>query len=87
MPRVTVGKWGKNLAIRVPSEIADATGLSEGEQVEFETRDGEYVIRRPEAIDRARAMAAVEEIIRMRREHPLRMTEAEIKEAIEEGRE
>lgn len=46
MPRVTVGKWGKNLAVRFPGEIADAARLSDGERVQIETRDGDIVIRR-----------------------------------------
>jgi antitoxin MazE len=44
--QVTIGKWGKNLAIRIPGEIAKATGLSDGERVEIETHDKEIVIRR-----------------------------------------
>jgi antitoxin MazE len=46
MSQVTVGKWGKNLAIRFPGEIAKAAGLSDGERVEIETHDGKIVIRR-----------------------------------------
>ncbi len=45
MPQVTVGKWGKNLAIRLPGEIVKA-GLSNGECLDIETDDGEIVIRR-----------------------------------------
>ena len=46
MSRVTVGKWGKSLAIRLPGEIVKAAGLSNGERLEIETHDGEIVIRR-----------------------------------------
>jgi antitoxin MazE len=46
MSRVTVGKWGKNLAIRLPAEIVKAVGLSDGEHVEVDTHDGRIVIRR-----------------------------------------
>lgn len=46
MSQVVVGKWGKNLAIRFPGEIAKAVGLCDGERVEIETRNGEIVIRR-----------------------------------------
>jgi len=46
VPKVIVGKWGKNLAIRFPGEIAKAAGLSDGERVEVETHDGDIVIRR-----------------------------------------
>jgi antitoxin MazE len=44
--QVTVGTWGKSLAIRLPGEIVKAAGLSNGERLDIETRDGEIVIRR-----------------------------------------
>jgi len=44
--QVTIGKWGKSLAIRLPGEIVKAAGLSNGERLEIETHDGEIVIRR-----------------------------------------
>jgi len=47
MPRIIVGKWGKNLAIRFPGEIVKATGLCDGDRVEIEAHDGNIVIRRP----------------------------------------
>jgi len=43
---VIVGKWGKNLAVRIPGEVAKATRLSDGERVEINTHDGDIVIRR-----------------------------------------
>jgi antitoxin MazE len=46
MSQVTIGRWGKNLAIRFPGEIAKAAGLNDGERVEIETHDGDIVIRR-----------------------------------------
>lgn len=46
MSQVTVGKWGKNLAIRFPGEIVKATRLRNGERVEIDTREGDIVIRR-----------------------------------------
>jgi antitoxin MazE len=46
MSQVTIGKWGKNLAVRFPGEIVKAAGLSDGERVEIETQDGNIVIRR-----------------------------------------
>lgn len=62
MTHVVVGKWGKNLAIRVPFEIARASGLSDGEDVEIETLDGDLIIRRTAArarsLEDARAAAA-----------------------------
>jgi antitoxin component of MazEF toxin-antitoxin module len=46
MSHVTVGKWGKNLAVRFPGDVAREFGLREGEQVEIEAQDGAIVIRR-----------------------------------------
>jgi len=46
MTHITVGRLGKNLAVRFPGDIARAAGLTEGEQVEIETRGGEIVLRR-----------------------------------------
>ena len=46
MSQMIVGKWGKNLAVRLPGVVADEAGLKEGERVEVETRNGEIVIRR-----------------------------------------
>jgi antitoxin MazE len=45
MSQATVGRWGKSLAIRLPGEIAKAAGISDGERVEIEARDGDIVIR------------------------------------------
>ena len=46
MPRATVGKWGKSLAVRLPAEVAKSSGLSCGDRVEVETQDGNIVVRR-----------------------------------------
>jgi antitoxin MazE len=46
MSHIRIGKWGKNLALRVPGDIASEIGLKEGEQVEIEAHDGGIVIRR-----------------------------------------
>ena len=46
MTFVTVGRWGKNLAVRFPGDVAKAARLTEGERVEIEARDGEIVLRR-----------------------------------------
>ena len=45
MVQVTVGRWGNNLAVRLPGEIADAVKLREGDRAEIEVRDREVVIR------------------------------------------
>jgi antitoxin MazE len=69
MSQVTVGRWGKNLAIRVPLDVARKSGLADGETVEIQAQDGDIVIRRLSA--RARASAAAEEIIAERGRHRL----------------
>ena len=81
---ITVGKWGKNLAVRFPVEIAREAGLSEGERVEIEARDGDILIRRPAARALADAEAAAEEIIKESGSHSL--GEVTIRELLEEGR-
>lgn len=63
MSQAIIGKWGKNLAVRLPVEVARAAGLVDGERVQIEARDGDIVIRRPAAQARADALAAAEEII------------------------
>ena len=84
MSQVTVGKWGKNLAIRVPFEIAKAAGLSDGERVEIETHDGDILIRRPVARAQADAQAAAEEIIAESHNHSL--GDITIRELLDDGR-
>jgi antitoxin MazE len=46
MTQVIVGRWGKNLAIRVPGDVAKEAKLHAGERLEVEARDAEIVIRR-----------------------------------------
>ncbi len=46
MTLIRVGRWGKNLAVRVPADIANAAGLREGERVEIGTHEGAIIIRR-----------------------------------------
>ena len=46
MAQATVGKWGNNLALRLPGEVVRAARLREGERVEIEAQDGAIVIRR-----------------------------------------
>ena len=86
MPHSVVGRWGKNLAIRVPADVARTIGLSDGEAVDVETQDGDLVIRRRAAHARARrdAEAAAAEIIADSRNHSL--GNLSIRELLEEGR-
>ena len=63
MPVAIVGKWGKNLAVRLPLDIAQAAGLRSGEKVEIEAHGSDIVIRRIDADALADAQAAAEEIL------------------------
>lgn len=48
MGQVTVGKWGNNLAVRLPGEIVQAVSLHDGERVDVSVVDGQVLIRRVE---------------------------------------
>ena len=86
MSQAKVGKWGNNLAIRVPFEIVRASGLSDGEKVDIETLDGDILIRRPGARARRRsqAEAGAAEIIRESKGHSL--GGISIRDLLKEGR-
>jgi antitoxin component of MazEF toxin-antitoxin module len=86
MSQSVVGKWGKNLAVRVPVEVARAAGLTDGERVEIETVDGDILIRRRAARAQARqdAEAAAAEIIAASRRY--RLGDVSVRELLEEGR-
>jgi antitoxin component of MazEF toxin-antitoxin module len=86
MSHSVVGKWGKNLAIRVPMDVARAAGLVNGEKVEIETQDGDIVVRRRAARTQARldAEAAADEIIAESRAHAL--GGISLRELLDDGR-
>jgi len=46
MTQVIIGRWGKNLAVRFPNEIATALQLHDGDRVEVESQPDQIVIRR-----------------------------------------
>jgi antitoxin component of MazEF toxin-antitoxin module len=46
MPSAIIGRWGKNLAIRFPANIAEAASLKDGERVEIAVSKDEVVIRK-----------------------------------------
>jgi antitoxin MazE len=46
MSQAIVGRWGKSLAVRIPGDVANTAGLTEGERVEIEANDADIVIRR-----------------------------------------
>jgi antitoxin component of MazEF toxin-antitoxin module len=84
MSRVIVGKWGKSLAIRVPLDIATASGLREGEEVEIRSKDGDLVVHRPAAHARDDARKAAAEIRRHAQGRSLRGLS--IRDLINDGR-
>jgi antitoxin MazE len=86
MSHATVGKWGKNLAVRVPVEVARAIGLSDGEHVEVEVHEGDILIHRVSARAGALAdaMAAADEIAAEAAHHTL--DNVSIRELLDEGR-
>ena len=83
---VTVGTWGKSLALRMPLDVVRSVGLLDGEKVEIEVRDGDIIIRRADARveARARARKALEEIIADSKGRTL--GGVSIRELIDEGR-
>jgi antitoxin component of MazEF toxin-antitoxin module len=46
MSEAVIGRWGNNLAIRFPADIAKAAGLDDGQRVEIVSHENEVVIRR-----------------------------------------
>lgn len=60
MPRAIVGRWGKNLAIRFPAEIAKKAALSDGQPVEILAAGDEVVIRKLPAETTVEAMFAAQ---------------------------
>jgi antitoxin MazE len=46
MTHAILGRWGKNLALRLPDDIASELSLREGERVEVVSSPGQIVIRR-----------------------------------------
>lgn len=45
MLQATVGRWGKNLAVRFPADVAKGAGFGDGERVEVLVQKQEVVIR------------------------------------------
>lgn len=86
MTQVIVGKWGKNLAIRVPFDVARASGIRDGEEVEIETHDGDILIRRSAAHAQRRKDAenAAAEIIAESKKYSL--GDVALRDLVNEGR-
>jgi antitoxin component of MazEF toxin-antitoxin module len=56
MTQARVGKWGNNLAVRLPGEVVRSARLREGERVEVEAQADTIIIRR---LDPAVALEAL----------------------------
>lgn len=50
MTHAIVGRWGKNLALRFPNEIASQLSLREGDRLEIETGPDRIVIHRAKPV-------------------------------------
>jgi antitoxin MazE len=46
MAEAVIGRWGKNLAIRLPAHVAKKAGLGEGERVEIVSSSKEVIVRK-----------------------------------------
>jgi antitoxin component of MazEF toxin-antitoxin module len=46
MSQATIGRWGKNLAVRFPADVAKAVGFGDGERVEVLPQKGQVIIRK-----------------------------------------
>ncbi|MBA3812757.1 MAG: AbrB/MazE/SpoVT family DNA-binding domain-containing protein [Caulobacteraceae bacterium] len=86
MSEVKIGRWGKNLAVRLPHDLARSAGVMDGERVDLETRDGDIVIHRSHAKRRVQldAQAAMAEILAESRKYSL--GGIGIRHLIDEGR-
>jgi antitoxin MazE len=86
MTKVTVGRWGKSLALRVPLDVVQASGLADGEQVEIELKGGDIVIRRSDAKTeaQARALAALDRLFENSK--GVTLGDVTLRELIHEGR-
>ena len=58
MAHAVVGRWGKNLAIRFPADVAKAAGLGDGQRVEIVSSKDAIVIRKLKAEETAESMFA-----------------------------
>jgi len=84
MAKALIGRWGKNLGVRFPTEIERAMDLKPGEEIEFEKNGPDLVIRRPNARARAKADAAAKRIVARSRGQSL--GGLSIRDLIDEGR-
>lgn len=46
MTVATIGRWGSNLAVRLPKDLALRADIGDGDQVELEEVDGKIVLQK-----------------------------------------
>ena len=46
MSKAIIGRWGKNLAIRFPADVAKAAGFGDGDRVDVLPQKGKIIIRK-----------------------------------------
>ena len=46
MAEVVIGRWGKNLAIRLPAHVAKKAGFGDGQRVKITSLDNEVIVRK-----------------------------------------
>jgi antitoxin MazE len=61
MTKMQLGKWGRSLAVRIPSALVDELALKEGDSIDMDVL-GAALRSAQEAAVRARRAAALEEI-------------------------
>ena len=49
-----VSKWGNSLAIRIPSDVAEELGFSEGDEVKVQSQHGKLVAEKELTIEEMR---------------------------------
>ncbi len=49
-----VSKWGNSLAIRIPSDVAEELGFSEGDEVKVQSQHGKLVAEKKLTIEEMR---------------------------------
>lgn len=65
MNTVTVSRWGNSLGLRIPKGVIDAVGLTEGDTMAVEARDGVITVRKVRSVKRytlAEALGAFQNV-------------------------
>ncbi len=61
MTKMHLGKWGRSLAVRIPSALVKRCGLKEGDPIDLEVFEKAILAAKEDAV-KARRAAALEEI-------------------------